>query len=140
MRTAGIGAVLFCLTSCASVSTSETAAPVTACAVGRPMIETTLYLGMNRPGGTVSEEEFQRFVAAEVTPRWREGYTILGGEGLWYSEERRTGERELSRLLIRLHDGSQTASAGIEQIRWAYIRNFAQEAVLRVDHPACADF
>jgi hypothetical protein len=122
------------------VSAVETTTPRAACTVGEPMVETMLFLGMNRPGGTVSEEEFQRFVAAEVTPRWREGYTILSGEGLWYSEQRQASERESSRVLIRLHDGSQAASAGIEQIRWAYVRNFAQDAVLRIDHPACADF
>ena len=38
--------------------------------------------------GEVSEAEFARFIEAEVTPRWKEGYTILQGRGLWYSEQR----------------------------------------------------
>jgi hypothetical protein len=104
------------------------------------MIETMLFLGMARPGGSVSEEEFSRFVETEVTPRWKEGYTILQGQGLWFSEQRQITEREPSRVLVRFHDGSQEASAGIESIRAAYIRAFTQDAVMRTDRMACADF
>jgi hypothetical protein len=104
------------------------------------MVETMLFLGMNRPGGTVSETEFARFIEEDVTPRWREGYTVLEGAGLWYSEQRQLTDREETRVLVRLHDGGAAASSGIEAIRSAYIRRFAQDAVLRVDHPACADF
>ncbi len=127
------------------VSISETTRPAAqaarpACTVGSPMVETMLFLGMARPGGSVSEEEFARFIEAEVVPRWKEGFTILQGQGLWYSEQRHITEREPSRVLVRFHDGSQAASSGIEAIRAAYIRNFTQDAVLRTDRPACADF
>lgn len=130
------------LSGCVSISESKPVqvAPAIGCASGEPMVETMLFLGMVRPSGQVSEAEFRSFVEAEVTPRWREGYTILEGEGLWYSEQRQITEREPSRVLVRLHDGSQAASSGIEAIRSAYIRNFTQDAVLRIDHPACADF
>ena len=104
------------------------------------MVETMLFLGLARPGGSVSEEEFGRFVEAEVVPRWKEGFTILQGQGLWYSEQRQITEREPSRVLVRFHDGSQEASSGIEAIRAAYIRAFTQDAVLRTDRVACADF
>ena len=104
------------------------------------MVETMLFLGLARPGGSVSEEEFGRFVETEVVPRWKEGFTILSGQGLWYSEQRQITEREPSRVLVRLHDGSAEASAGIEAIRAAYVHAFTQDAVLRTDAAACADF
>jgi hypothetical protein len=107
---------------------------------GERMVETRLYLGMASPNGPVSEDAFRVFVESEVTPRWREGYTILSGEGLWYSEQRRVTEREPSRVLVRLHDGSPAATQGIEAIRAAYISRFTQDAVLRTDAAACADF
>jgi hypothetical protein len=142
MRLAGFAAIL-ALSGCVSISERAPAAlaPTPArCAAGEPMVETMLFLGLARPGGSVSEEEFVRFVETEVVPRWKEGFTILSGQGLWFSEQRQVTEREPSRVLIRFHDGSAEASSGIEAIRSAYIRTFTQDAVLRTDRAACADF
>lgn len=141
MRFAGVLAAL-ALSGCVSISESKpvTIASPMRCAAGEPMVETMLFLGMARPGGQVSEEEFSRFIEAEVTPRWKEGYTILQGQGLWYSEQRQITEREPSRVLVRFHDGSAEASSGVEAIRVAYMRAFTQDAVLRTDRMTCADF
>ena len=139
-----VGVALACIcisaSGCISVSETRTMPPAMHCAVGEPMVETMLFLGMATPTGSVSRYDFQKFVEAEVTPRWKEGYTILEGQGLWYSEQRSVTEREPSRVLVRFHDGGAEASAGIEAIRAAYIRQFSQDAVLRTDRPACADF
>jgi hypothetical protein len=56
------------------------------------------------------------------------------------SGQRGITEREPSRVLVRFHDGSADASAGVEAIRDAYIRTFEQDAVLRTDRTTCADF
>ena len=119
---------------------TRTAPSASACQVGEPMVETMLFLGMARPGGSVSRFEFQQFVEREVAPRWREGFTILDAQGLWLSEQRGITEREPSRVLVRFHDGSAEASAGVEAIRDAYIKTFEQDAVLRTDRTTCADF
>lgn len=111
-----------------------------ACQVGEPMVETMLYLGMLRPGGSISRYEFGRFVETEVVPRWKEGFTVLEGQGLWLSDQRGITEREPSHVLVRLHDGSAAASADVEAIRAAYIKAFEQDAVLRTDRATCADF
>jgi len=140
MRSAMLAAAFVILPGCVSLSETSLRAPATNCSVGEPMVETMLFLGMARPGGQVSEEEFTRFIEAEVTPRWKEGYTILQGQGLWYSEQRRITEREPSRVLVRFHDGGAAASSDIEAIREAYIKAFTQDAVLRTDRGACADF
>ncbi|MDP3492333.1 MAG: DUF3574 domain-containing protein [Hyphomonadaceae bacterium] len=68
------------------------------------------------------------------------GFTLLEGQGLWFSEQRQITEREPSRVLIRFHDGGAAASADIEAIRSAYIKAFDQDAVLRTDRATCADF
>ncbi len=123
------------------VSVSETTRPAApACQVGEPMVETMLFLGLARPGGLVSRFEFNSFVEREVAPRWKEGFTILEGQGMWLSEQRNITEREPSRVLVRIHDGSAAASAGIEAIRNAYVKAFEQDAVLRTDRSTCADF
>lgn len=125
---------------CVSVWETRSVAGAGACQIGEPMVETMLFLGLASPGGTVSRFEFSQFLEAEVVPRWKEGFTIVEGNGLWLSEERRITERESSRILIRFHDGSPAASSDIEAIRNAYIKAFQQDAVLRTDRPTCADF
>lgn len=122
------------------ISVAETRVATPACAMGEPMVETTLYLGLLKPGGSVSRFDFAQFVEREVAPRWAEGFTLLEGQGLWQSEQRGITEREPSRLLIRLHDGSVDSSDEIEAIRNAYIAAFQQDAVLRTDRQTCASF
>ena len=133
-------AALLATAGCVSVGETPALAPPAACQIGEPMVETMLFLGMARPGGSVSRFEFAQFVEAEVATRWKEGFTLLEGQGLWFSEQRQITEREPSRVLIRLHDGSVAASADIEAIRNAYIKAFNQDAVLRTDRATCADF
>ena len=123
---------------CVAISATERTSPI-ACS-GQRLIETRLYLGMESPKGPVSEDAFRTFIDAEVTPRWKEGYTILSGEGRWLSEERHIAVREPTRILVRLNDGSSEARAGIEAIRKAYVTQFAQDSVLRTDAPTCASF
>lgn len=125
---------------CIGLPNERTALAAGACQIGEPMVETMLFLGMARPGGSVSRFEFQQFVEREVAPRWKEGFTILEGQGLWLSEQRGITEREPSRVLVRFHDGGAEASAGVEAIREAYIKAFQQDAVLRTDRTTCADF
>jgi hypothetical protein len=128
------------LSGCAGVWDARPAGSAGACQVGAPMVETMLFMGLARPGGSVSRYEFQQFVETEVAPRWKEGFTILEGQGLWLSEQRGLTEREPSRVLMRFHDGSTEASAQVEAIRDAYIKAFEQDAVLRTDRQTCADF
>jgi len=127
-------------TGCVGVSEQRAIASVAACQHGQPMVETVLYMSMLRPGGSISRYEFQKFVEKEAAPRWKEGFTLVEGEGLWLSERRNITEREPSHGLVRLHDGSAAASADIEAIRNAYIKAFEQDAVLRTDRATCADF
>ena len=128
------------LAGCISVPETSSPGAAMACQAGSPMVETSLYLGMNKPGGTISRYQFQIFIETEVVPRWKEGFTVLDAQGLWRSEEHGVSENEASHVLIRIHDGSTEASAGIEAIRDAYIKQFQQDAVLRTDRQTCADF
>jgi len=138
MRVFVAAAAIALSAGCVHVNETSLAAP--ACRVGAPMVETMLYMGMLRPGGSVSRFEFQQFVERDVVPRWKEGFTIIDAQGLWLSDQRNITEREPSRILVRLHDGSAGASARVEEIRAAYINAFEQDAVLRTDRVTCADF
>ena len=96
---------------------------------------TELYFGTAVPGGgTVTREEWQRFVNDEVTPRFPDGLTVLEG----YGQYRGAGGaivRENSFVLVLLYPKRQKREAGrkIEEIRALYKQRFAQESVLRLD-------
>src|SRR5262249_54928240 len=94
---------------------------------------TELYFGRNRPGGEVSEAEFQHFLEVEVTKRFPDGLTLLDGLGQFQGSSG-TVEKEKTKLLILLYPLSdRSADRRIEDIRGAYRGQFQQESVLRVD-------
>jgi ribosomal protein L31E len=102
---------------------------------------TELYFGSAKPDGSVvTEEQYQQFVDAEVTPRFPDGLTVLTGYGQFRSSAGPT-IKERSMVLILLYSLRQRdANRKIEEIRAAYKRQFQQESVLRVDSLAAVSF
>jgi hypothetical protein len=110
----------------------------------QPFFRTELYFGSNKPDGSVvTPEEFQRFIDAEVTPRFPDGLTMITGQGQFRGSNG-TVQKERSVLLILLYPTQTGRASGqkIEQIRTAYERAFQQESVLRADEPQaeCVSF
>lgn len=98
---------------------------------------TELYFGMDKPkGGEVTEDEWNRFLEAEITPRFPDGLTVLEGYGQFKDSAGKI-ERENSRVLILLYSKKDRAEVHkkIEEIRTAYKKQFEQESVLRIDFP-----
>lgn len=107
---------------------------------GRMLIETKLYFGLSTPtGGPITEREFNSFIAAEVTPRLPEGFTIHGARGSWQDEASKKTITEKSMVLIRLHQNSVDENRAIEQIAQSYKSKFKQDAVLRTDTQTCSN-
>lgn len=48
-----------------------------------PQVRTTLYFGLARPKGSVTELEWQIFLRDEVTRRFPDGLTVWEAEGQW---------------------------------------------------------
>ncbi|WP_329246677.1 DUF3574 domain-containing protein [Streptomyces sp. NBC_01478] len=110
---------------------------------GTPYVETQLFFGTERPDGgpAVTDRQFTAFVDKEVTPDFPDGLTVQNGRGQWRDANGKI-EKERSYELILLYPVT-AAGAGdrkIEEIRRAYEKAFAQEAVGRVDDRARADF
>lgn len=97
------------------------------------MQKTELFMGFEKPGGEVTEEEFNSFIETVVSPLFPDGLTILDGEGYWKSPERGL-IKEHSKVLILLHDGEDESIKNIEKIRDTYKTLFNQDSVLRVDY------
>jgi hypothetical protein len=102
---------------------------------------TELYFGRSIPGGgIISDEEWERFLAEVVTPRFPDGFTILKGVGQ-YREKSGKIISEPSQVIVFLYSRKikRTSRAKIEEIRAAYVKRFNQESVLRIDFQKSVD-
>ena len=109
-----------------------------------PFVRTELFFGSNKPDGTVvTEQQFQKFLDQEITPRFPDGLTLLTGLGQFRGSSG-VIQRERSMLLILLYPrgDARAASKKIEEIRAKYEQMFQQESVLRADErlPECVSF
>jgi hypothetical protein len=99
-----------------------------------------LYVGRARPdGGEVSDDEFRRFLADVVTPRFPQGLTVVHASGQWRSNDGRI-VAERSAILHLVHAGTPAERQHVADIVADYKHRFRQEAVLRVSQPACVSF
>ena len=97
---------------------------------------TELFFGMNKPtGGEVTTEDWDKFLADEVTPRFPNGLTVVAAAGQFRSASG-TIVKEKSRVIILLYSKKDRAAASrwIDEIRTAYCKKFDQESVMRIDY------
>ena len=92
-------------------------------------VRTTLYFGLARPKGSVSELEWQIFLRDEVTKRFPEGLTVWQAEGQWRSAAGTIGH-EQSKVLLLVHPDSSAARQSVQAVIAAYLKTFEQESVL----------
>lgn len=124
-------------------------APAACKTPAEPALVIELVFGRSIPGGgEVSEREWQRYLAEEVTPRLPDGLTALDGQGQWRSGGVVQHEDSKVLLLLSPLPGSRTMPALAEADREeriaalveAYRRRFRQNAVLRIDTAGCYRF
>ncbi len=95
------------------------------------LLKDELYFGLTKPGGAiVSESEWQEFVNVVITPRFREGLTVLDGSGQFLNSSGML-IRENSKIVILIYEKSPEKNRAINEIIETYKRTFQQESVLR---------
>lgn len=95
---------------------------------------TDLFFGMNIPGGgSVSTEEWKIFNDSVVSPQFPEGYTEFEAAGKWFDSDTRGTISENTRVLSFIGKKDRRREAGLDSVSHVYIRQFSQQAVLRVD-------
>lgn len=118
----------------------HTTSPAPACRTGDPLVQTTLYFGLNRPAGpAITAAEWQTFVDSQVTPRFKNGLTVFDAKGQWLGHDGKLA-RENSKALLLIHAPGKESEANIEALRSGYKQQFAQDSVMRVDAPVCVAF
>ena len=112
------------------------------CPVGsEPYTEYRLFMGRGGVAGeVVGDDDWARFLADSVTPRFPAGLTVLDGHGQWRDASGQImGER--SKVLIIYATGDEGSVLGeIDAISNEYEQLFGQESVLRVVNEACVSF
>jgi len=97
---------------------------------------TELFFGLDKPtGGTVAVDDWDKFVANVVTPRFPEGFTVEDAFGQYLDGKILVREKSKKLILIYLRKFKTSSSRKIEEVRREYIRAFDQRSVLRVDLP-----
>jgi hypothetical protein len=106
----------------------------------RPMVSAELFFGRSVGNGTVSDKEFAAFLAAEVTPRFPEGLTVLDVRGQWRNGNSGFIIHEASKLVKVIFTDDAARRADLDAIAARYKLRFHQQSVLISLQPVCARF
>jgi Protein of unknown function (DUF3574) len=104
------------------------------------VIKEELYFGLSLPDGSmISEVQWQQFLREEITPRFREGITVIDAYGQWLDSSQIL-VRERTKVVILIYPESPDRDRAIQEIIDSYKRKFQQESVLRVTAPVRVAF
>ena len=92
-------------------------------------LRTTLYFGLARPKGSVSELEWQIFLRDEVTKRFPDGLTVWEAQGQWRTPAGSI-DHEQSKVLLLVHPDTAAARQSVLAVIEAYRQTFEQQSVL----------
>ena len=126
---------VFAMPTVVTVSAQTKNAEVQKVSKAERSVRTELYFGRNiTGGGTVSDEDWDKFLADVVTPKFPSGLTVMDGAGQFRADSGEI-EREASKILILIYPKKDRKAANlkIEKIRAAYMKTFRQTSVLRAD-------
>jgi len=99
------------------------------CMASTAQLRTTLYFGLARPKGSVSELEWQVFLRDEVTSRFPDGLTVWDADGQWRNTAGSI-DHENSKVLLLVHPDTAAARASVQGVIERYRKTFDQESVL----------
>jgi hypothetical protein len=106
-------------------------------AASKAQVRTTLYFGLQRPKGAVSELEWQMFLRDEVTSRFPDGLTVWEAEGQWRAPDG-VISHERSKVLLLVHADTPQARDAVQAVIAKYRKAFEQESVLWETARVCA--
>jgi hypothetical protein len=100
-----------------------------------------MFFGRDVAGrGPVSDAEWADFAATVLTAQFKDGFTILDGEGQWRDPATGRIAREPTKILVVATPRSDDLPGRIDAAMAAYKRRFNQQSVGLITRPGCADF
>ena len=144
MRTLMAGTLLVLYLASTSLTPTRAQQPSPAAdracgASGTPFTRTTMYFGLTKPIGVISENQWQTFLRDKVTPRFPDGLTVWEANGQWRGSNGKIN-RERAKVLLLVHTEAADVRAAIMSIIAEYKHDFQQESVLWETAPVCAAF
>ena len=113
---------------------------VSVCApTGRAYTRTTLYFGLARPAGTITDKQWNSFVRDEVSTRFPEGFTIWQADGQWRGADGRINQ-ERAKVLLVVNSNTPEIRDTLADLVESYKKRFQQESVLWESAAVCAAF
>ena len=107
----------------------------------KPMVRAELYFGRNIGGRVgISERQWARFLAREITPRFPDGLTVLDARGQWRDPARRVPVHEPTKLVIIVAADDADTRRRLAEVAASYKKRFSQRSILLVLNPVCAAF
>jgi Protein of unknown function (DUF3574) len=108
------------------------------CGGGRQRaVQEFVYFGTNTPAGSVTPQEWTKFLSEVVTSRFTEGLSVWQASGQWKAASGViVNEQTYVLSLIHTADNAKMDKA-MQDILASYKTRFQQEAVLRVTAPVC---
>ncbi len=98
----------------------------------KTLIKDELYFGLSKPGGKkISEVEWQQFLNRVITPRFKEGLTVMDANGQYLNNFGKL-TKEKTKLIILVYETNPTKNQMVQETISSYKKTFQQEAVLRV--------
>ena len=95
-------------------------------------VETSLYFGLSIPdGGVVADSSWLRFEQDEIVRVFPKGFTVIPANGIWKGRYGLVSEN--TRVVVVLHEMTDSLSASVDTLRERYKAAFRQESVMRVD-------
>ncbi len=119
---------------------------LTAAAIAQPSLQCT---GAQKPWtvaellfgrGNVSDFNWNRFVDAEVTPRFPDGLTIYDARGQWRNPQTSKISRERSKVVMIAMPPDAGNEAKLQEIIEAYKTRFKQQSVGLILRASCVSF
>jgi hypothetical protein len=141
MRIALLSALSFFVLTAALTGSDAQTPPPSCHASQQPKDVAELMFGRdigNRVG--VSEPDWSRFVAREMTPRFPDGLTITDAVGQWRDRDSGRIVREPSKHVEIVLPGNADDEARLDAIVAAYKRDFHQQSVGVIVRSACVSF
>jgi hypothetical protein len=88
----------------------------------------------------VSDLNWDRFLSAEVTPRFPDGLTVYDARGQWRNPHTRAISRERTKVVMIAMPPDAGNEARLQEVIEAYKSRFKQQSVGLIIRPSCVSF
>jgi hypothetical protein len=134
----GVLAMAFAFWGASSLSAQELVCPFPQ---QKPMLVTQLFFGRNVPHrGSVTANEWRRFLRDYVTPAFPDGFTVYDAYGQWLNPKTHSIGRDPTKVVVIATADSAEVRTKVAEVSENYRRLFHQESVGVISVTECGAF